>query len=252
LIKRFLVAVFVLIGVAIGLPFLLFRAMPTRLPALSNGAGTLIHVVGWNGACQADRDFLNALREGGCGMEMETFDWTGGQRSLTALWRAQHSDVPARQLAERIEAIWREKPEQPISMTADSSGCGVALNAIASLPTGVHIRTIVLSSPALAPSYDLRPALAHVDGEIISFYSERDFLILWLGTTVFGTVDGYHRSAAGRVGFRVLGNDPAYSRLRQIAYEPAWLEQYGNNGGHSRALSPRFARGVIAPLFLAK
>jgi len=237
-----------LIAAAIGLPFLIFRPLPTDLPALSDDTGTLIHVVGWNGPCPADRDLLYALRDGGCSMAMETFDWTAGARSLTALWRAQDFAAPARDLATHIESIWRLHPTWPISMTADSSGCGVALAAIASLPPEIHIRTLVLSSPALWPRYDLHPALRHIDGQIISFNSNRDFVILCLGTTIFGTVDNHHTHAAGRVGFTVPTNDPAYAKLRQIPYDPAWATEFGNNGGHSRALSPKFARAMIAPL----
>jgi hypothetical protein len=114
-----------------------------------------------------------------------------------------------------------------------------------------NLRAVVLASPALSPTYDLRPAIAHVDGKLISFNSRRDFIILYLGTMIFGTVDNHHTAAAGRVGFVADPRDPGYSKLRQIAYDPIWAEAYGNDGGHTQALQPRFASAVIAPL-LAK
>jgi hypothetical protein len=237
-----------LVAGAIGLPFLIFRPLQTDIPALSENAGTLIHVVGWNGPGASERRLLLALRDGGCPMELETFDWTGGQRTLTALWRAQHSGAPARDLAAFIENIWRLHPERPISMTADSSGCGVALAAVALLPGDIRMRTVILASPAISPTYDLAPALGHIDGKLISFNSTRDFIILCLGTRISGTVDRYHVSAAGRIGFEVPAGNSVYAKLEQIPYNPAWLAEYGNDGGHTRALTPRFAKNVIAPL----
>jgi hypothetical protein len=217
---------------------------------MGGDAGVLVHVVGWNGPVRGDRALLDALRGAGCPQAMETFDWTGGHRSLTALWRAQHSAEPAAQLADRIASLWRERPGRPIDLTADSSGCGVALAAVASLPPEVRVRTLVLSSPAVSPAYDLRPAFRHVDREIVSFHSDRDWLILWLGTTVFGTADGRHTPAAGWVGFVVPPDASEYAKLHQIPYDPAWRERFGNTGGHARALSPRFAETMIAPLFM--
>jgi hypothetical protein len=248
LIKFVCLTVAVWVTAALGLLSCSCAPMHTQLPALSTDSGTLIHVVGWDGPCRADRNFLCALRDGGCPMAMETFDWTGGWRSITAMWRAQHSLVPARELAARIESIWQLHPGQPISITADSSGCGVALAAIASLPPEIRLRTVVLSSPALSPGYDLRPALGHINGEMISFNSTRDFVILCLGTTVFGTVDNHHTPAAGRAGFIVPPSQPVYTKLRQIPYDRAWSAEYGHTGGHAQALSPKFARAMIAPL----
>ncbi len=221
-----------------------------QLPPFSGQAGTLIHVVGWDGAGAPELTFLLALRDGGCPMAMETFDWTDGWRSIFALWRAQHSKSPSRQLAAHLVALHEADPNQPICMTADSSGCGVALDAIALLPPDVRIRTVILSSPALSPHYDLRPALSHVDDQLISFNSDRDWFVLCLGTTIFATVDGHHSASAGRDGFErpQTASVDDYRKLTQIPYSPTWAAPFKNNGGHSQALSPRFAKSFVAPL----
>lgn len=245
LVRLLLAAPLLIAFVLLAGPYLLFfRHSPTKWPASSGTPrGHLIHVVGWNGPVGGDRRFLQALRDGGCGQSMETWDWTAGRRGLMALWRAQNSDEPATALANHLESLRRESPDRPIDLTADSSGCGVALRAIALLPPEARIRTVVLSSPALSPDYDLAPTLAHVDGQLITFNSDRDLLILCVGTSIFGTVDGKHGSSAGRVGFT-----NAAPKLVQMNYDPAWSAKYGHGGGHAAALSPGFAKGVIASM----
>lgn len=161
---------------------------------------------------------------------------------MIALWRAQHSDDPPRLLAAKIESLWREAPGRAIFITADSSGCGVVLDALKRLPPEVRVRRVILSSPAVSRGYDLAPALAHVDGSIVSFNSDKDDLVLGLGTTLFGTTDAHHTAAAGRHGFR-----SSHSKLEQVSYAPAWRKQYGHTGGHTRALSPKFAKAMLAP-----
>lgn len=217
--------------------------MRTTLAPLDDNGPRLIHVAGWRGPVEGDRQFLLALRAGGCPHAMETFDWTDGHNGLPALWHAQGSTEPAEQLAGRIVELARRTPWRPIDLTADSSGGGVALAALAQLPPDVRVRTVVLSSPAVSRGYDLGPALAHVDGRLISFRSGGDWVILGLGTWLFGTVDGRHESGAGRVGF-----DATVAKLVQIDYDPAWADAYGHGGHHAQSLAPRFARGYVAPL----
>lgn len=221
------------------------RRMMTHVGPLVVDAPHLIHVVGWRGPVAGDRDFLLALRSGGCPHTMETFDWTDGRDGIMALRYAQRSTVPAERLAARIASLARDG--RPIDLTADSSGCGVLLAALARLPDGVRVRNVFLSSPAVSGGYDLGPALARVDGELFSFRSRRDGFILGLGTTLFGTVDGRHESAAGRYGFHATD-----AKLRQIDYDPAWSARYGHGGGHAEMLGSRFGRGYVAPLLLAE
>lgn len=228
------------------------QRMSTTLRGRSDDAPRLIHVVGWRGPVAGDRAFLYALREGGCPHAMETFDWTDGRDGLRALWYAQESTAPAERLARRIETLAREAPDAPIDLTADSSGCGVALDAIGQLPADVRVRTVILSSPALSRAYDLGPALAHVDGRVVAFRSSRDWLILGWGTSLFGTVDGKREAGAGRIGFDPPADASARAKLVQIDYDPAWSDAYGHGGGHAQSLEPRFAQGYLAPLLLAR
>jgi hypothetical protein len=220
------------------------RRMPTTLPARSDDAPKLIHVVGWNGPVAGDRAFLQSLRAGGCSHRMETFDWTDGHNGLRALWHAQRSREPAQRLASRIVSLHQEASASAIDVTADSSGCGVALDALALLPADVRVRTVVLSSPAVSRGYDVGPALARVDRRIINFYSKRDWFVLGLGTSIFATVDGQHSTAAGRSGFNAR-----HPKLTQIPYDSSWSARLDNTGGHAQSLSPKFAREYVARLF---
>jgi hypothetical protein len=238
----------VIVAAALALPGCIYRGNGVALPAADGSDRVVIHVVGWNGPTNGDRDLLVALREAGVTSELRTYDWTNGHRSLMALWHAQHSSKPAKQLAAYLQEL--KSDQKRIDLIADSSGCGVVLDALAQLPADVKVRAVVLSSPAVSSGYDLRPALASVEKGIYSFNSDRDWIILGIGTRIFGTVDGRHTAGAGKVGFRIDPLDPAYGKLHQISYDAAWKQTYGHTGQHTHALLPTFAKAKLAPLLL--
>lgn len=246
--KWMLVTLFLLVLAMLGLPGCIYRGQGTVLPAKDAGDRVVVHVVGWNGPTGGDRDLLLALREAGVDSELRTYDWTNGHRSLMALWHAQHSAKPAKQLADYLVELKGNKMQ--IDLIADSSGCGVVLDALAALPAEVTVRTVLLSSPAVSSGYDLRPALARVEEGLYSFNSDRDWIILGLGTWIFGTLDGRHASGAGKVGFAIDPDDPAYAKLHQISYDATWKQMYGHTGQHTHALLPKFAKAKLAPLLL--
>lgn len=213
-------------------------------------APLLIHVGGWNGPVTGDERFVEALRRGGLPHELELFDWTDGARGIFALRRAQQSQAPSDKLAARIRAAHAEAPGRSIVLTGDSAGCGVLLQALGKLPADVHVQTVILASPAVSSGYDLAPALLHVRGHAYSFSSKSDWFILQWGTTIFGTVDRMHESAAGNAGFRAPADTRATPKLVQLPYDPSWRSRFDQPGGHSDPLRAKFAEGYIAPLIL--
>ncbi len=82
-------------------------------------------------------------------------------------------------------------------------------------------------------------------------YSAYDAVILGVGTSTFGTIDGVREDAAGRVGF----SEPAgadhkqYAKLVQVPYDSDWI-RLGNIGDHIGSMSRPFARTILAPLLL--
>ena len=110
---------------------------------------------------------------------------------------------------------------------------------------------VVLVAPAISPGYDLSAALRHVRQIMYVFTSTGDWFELGLGTNTLGTIDGIKCQAAGRFGFaKSVGADAAaYRKLVQFPYDPAWM-RYLNFGNHTGAMSPSFARHVLAPMLV--
>jgi acetyl esterase/lipase len=124
-----------------------------------------------------------------------------------------------------------------------SAGGALALIIAAGLPDDVQITGIILIVPAISPSYDTGPALAHCERGIWNVRSLGDCIYLGLLTTIFGTVDGKHVPAAGALGFP-KSVDP---RVRDVPYQFAMLRD-ANFGGHLSCTNRRFVRKWIAPL----
>ena len=117
---------------------------------------------------------------------------------------------------------------------------------------GVHgVERIILLSPAVAPRYDLRPALWATRHEIVSFNSSYDRFILGWGTSRFGTIDRFYGPSAGLKNFIVPASlnesDRAlYGRLVQIRWNPRLILE-GHTGGHLGTSMPIFLEKEVAP-----
>jgi hypothetical protein len=120
------------------------------------------------------------------------------------------------------------------------------------LPTDSVDRMILLA-PSVCVTYDLCPSLRTARCGIDVFYSEKDSVILGLGTQIVGTADHYCRTAAGQYGFRPVIACPAdavlYGRLRQHPWDPvvAWS---GHGGGHYGCNQAGFLRAYVLPLLV--
>ena len=114
------------------------------------------------------------------------------------------------------------------------------------------MQSVVLIHPAVDPKHDLTRALRHVEGHMFAIKSPGDWLVLGIGTTLFGTADGgVHTPGAGLIGFHKP--DPAtpeaYQKLVELPYQLASI-RYGVWGGHITPMSQSFAREVLAPMLV--
>lgn len=236
-----------LVGLLPCLPGCVYSTLPSRPPATPH-TPYLVHLPGIAGDTLVDRWFVSGLRDGGIRADAEIFDWTGHGGWIEGLQSYEHNRNQAQQLADRITNRVRAEPGQPVYLTAESGGTGVAVWALERLPEDVKVSSLVLIAPALSPRYDLTGALRHVAGHAYAITSPNDTLVLGLGTTLFGTTDGVHTPAAGRLGFRQPSSaDPVqYRKLVPMPYQLDWVA-YGHLGGHSGGLAPAFARDVLAP-----
>jgi hypothetical protein len=195
-----------------------------------------------------------SLPRAGVPHEIRDFIWTHGVgHFLKDLQDTRHVLKKAVELAELIRRARAENPDRPIFIIAKSGGAGLALAAAETLPPGTLERIILLSA-AVSPTYDLRGALRATHGEIISFYSRNDQLILNWGTRNFGTIDRIYGPSAGLQGFVVPSDFSAedralYERLIQVPWSARNIWQ-GHTGGHSGNSSPAFLANEVAPWLL--
>jgi len=146
-----------------------------------------------------------------------------------------------------------DHPGRPVVVVGHSGGAAIAVWAAERMARGREIDGLILLSPALSPGYMLDWALENTRRGIVSFHSHRDWLLLGMGTTISGTMDGYHTSSAGRSGFRIptAGGRPAvYDKLFQIGWQEK-MQDAGSRGGHLSIARERFVAAYVAPFALA-
>jgi hypothetical protein len=192
-----------------------------------------------------------ALPRAGVRHEIREFPWSHGKgRLLRDLQDTQHCLRKANELAAEVRKIKAQDPERPVYLVGKSGGTGLVLAAAEQLPPE-SLERIILLSPALSPSYDLRPALRATKHEIVSFYSPYDQLVLNWGTSQFGTIDRFYGASAGLRGF-VIPMDQSvedrvlYDRLVQVKWNPGMILE-GHLGIHIGTSMPAFVAKEVAP-----
>lgn len=205
------------------------------------------HVPGMQGDAPGDRWLVAGLKEAGFD-DTTLFDWTGYRWPLNNLRdRKQHRQA-GQVLAERVASHHRHHPGTKHVLVGHSTGAMIILEALDQLGTAIVDQAWLLNA-AVSRRYDLRPALAGAR-RLISIYSPFDYMVLNLGTRVFGTADGKREASAGFAPFVGPGSNDA--RLEQIAWDRRWART-GHYGGHLGPLTPinrLFVRDVLAPMIV--
>jgi pimeloyl-ACP methyl ester carboxylesterase len=195
---------------------------------------------------------VRAVRETGTPLVVRSFNWTHGwRRTVADMTDVEHGRTQGQRLAAEVACYRAACPNTPITLLAYSAGTHVALEAARWLEPD-SVERIVLLAPAVATDYDLRPALMAARQGVDVFTSERDGLVLGLGTGVVGTADGKRGvDTAGRVGFAAPPADACLiQRLRQHPWD-ASVEWTGNRGSHGGSLNSRYFRAYVLPLLAA-
>jgi hypothetical protein len=219
-------------------------------PAPVAAAGDVLFVVpGAGGYAPGYARMIEALRSGGV-KSVQLVDWGSPVFVLNLQDRGIHERAEQK-LRAAIDDRHARFPGARIDLLGHSAGCGVILGALAKLEAEPRIGSVVLLAPSVSPTYELAPALAHLDGKLHVFYSERDTLWLKWRTGHFGTYDNLRTPAAGNLGFQNTEQLPPALRgkLEQYRYDAAWRPM-GNDGGHFGPVAPHFAAQVVAPLLL--
>lgn len=199
------------------------------------------------------RPALKGLRKAGVDAAVRIYDW---QRwsfvgALLNLIDEPRNRAHAAQVAKDIEAYRQSYPRSPIDLVGYSGGGGLALLVAEALPPDVRLRHIILVQAAVSPQRDLRPALARMDGRIINLYSPNDWIILGLGTTLFGTMERELGPSAGNVGFDMqrMQRLGIVQRIEERAWSPD-MWRTCHLGGHLGIRSGRWNQQVVAPYLL--
>lgn len=219
--------------------------------------GLVIILPGIEGKSPANVSIAKGLDDGGVRCAIEVYDWTTGAALFGVNLRyLERNKREARYIADRIMAYQDRYPGRPVHLIGHSGGGGVTILALEALPVNRQVTGAVLLAAAVAPEYDLRRALRRVDRAIYNYYSPYDVGFLKLGTTIMGTIEGRHTTAAGVRGFRIpWGLDDEgrllYSeRLRQQRYTSN-MARSGHAGGHFGWADRRFVAEWLAPIIRA-
>lgn len=206
--------------------------------------GLVLILPGIEGRSFLNLAMLHGLIDAGVPYAMEVFDWTTGNKFLTLYhlrgWR--RNQRIAKQLADRIVEYQANYPGRPVWIIGHSGGGGLALLTARALPDGHRLEGLVLLAAAVSPWFDLSAVETKVNRGIWSFHSWLDCLFVGVGTTIFGTLDGWHTPSAGMLGFRS-------PNVRQTAYGPRLVRSF-NLGGHFGCVHRVFIAEHVAPLLL--
>lgn len=217
------------------------RVEPARLDK-----GLVLILPGIEGRSFLNISLMQGFLDAGVPYGLEIVDWTTGNKFL-ALYhlRAWRRNLRiAAQLAEKVQHYQRDYPGRPVWLIGHSGGAGMSVLTLAALPEGTKVTGVVLMAAALSPGFDLSSAFAKVERGLWSFHSWNDWLFVGLGTTLFGTIDGWHGPGAGMLGFR----KPREPRpFVQTGYHPEMLKQF-NLGGHFGCVHRVFVAERVAPI----
>ena len=194
----------------------------------------------------------HGLRDAGVESAIELFDWQRPIGGLTNLTLLAENRTKALEVVDRVRDFRDEHPAAPIDLIGYSGGGGMAIFVAEALPPDVRVRNVILAHPALCPTYDLDPTLEHIDGKLVNFYSTGEWVILGLGTTLFGTMDRSVGASAGMTGFQVE-KAAALPDMRRHVEQRAWSPEMissGHWGDHIGILAREWNRRYVAPYLL--
>jgi pimeloyl-ACP methyl ester carboxylesterase len=227
------------------------QAAPAARRANEITPGLVIIVEGIGGLDLVGIGAELALHHAGLPHELHHFNWTHGTgRYLRDLQDTQHILKKSEELAAFIRAYRARHPERPIYVVGKSAGTCLVLFALQQLAPNT-VERVILLSPAVSPTFDLRGPLRSTRREVVSFYSCNDRMVLGLGTSQFGTADRFYGKSAGLTGFVVpspLSEEDrrTYQRLIQVPWTTRMLLE-GATGSHKSTSMPRFLAAEVVP-----
>lgn len=214
--------------------------------------GLVIVLPGVEGRGALNEAICRGLDRGGVDWAIRLWDWTAPLGPLYNLRSETRNRGKAGELASEITMYQFDYPQRPVVIVGHSGGAAIGTWAAETMPKGRQIDGLIMLAPALSPGYMLDWALANCRRGAVNFYSYRDWFFLGVGTTLSGTMDGYHTSSAGRWKFQAPaagGRPEAYGKLFQLGWGDE-MSDAGYRGGHLDTSRERFVATYVAPLVL--
>ncbi len=220
--------------------------------------GLVIILPGIEGESGLNHDIRNGLVAGGVDCAVSIRSWG---RILPPPFGMLASQVDvignrlaARSLAKDVAEYQDSHPGKPVYIMGHSGGGGIAVFVAEYLPEGHKVDGLILLSASISSAYDVTKALEHTHRGIVNLYNRNDGMLLGVGTTLFGNVDGIRGPSAGLLSFDTPGEKAspakreAYKRLYQVE-----LTQEMSLGGssHTSSTEPGFVSVYIAPWLLS-
>jgi len=215
--------------------------------------GLVLVLTGIEGRSRLNRAIREGLADGAVDRAIEIVDWTvaGYLTSPYNLRAERRNRAKAAEIAARIERYAAAHPGRGVTLVGHSGGTAMAAFVAESLGPGVQVDGIVMLASALSPRYRLDEALARSRRGIVNYTSKYDWWFLGVGTFVFGTSDGRHGQAAGRVGFQSPTEGGAYDKLYQVAWHAGMLRKR-HLGGHLTSSAAPYVAAYVAPVINRK
>ncbi|MEA3366494.1 MAG: alpha/beta hydrolase [Planctomycetota bacterium] len=218
--------------------------------------GLVVSLDGVGGYNWGPRWLRKGLDEAGVEAALVIYDWSKGPGGMFVgdLMDESRNRAVAHDLARTVATYAAAMPERPVTLIGHSGGAAVVVWALEAMPERCRVERVVLLAPALAPDYDLSPALKRVEQRMYVMHSPADVGLMAAGTAVFGTMDGRHSVSAGLAGFHLpaaCADRDQYAKVRQVRWTLDLLKA-GHLGGHMGWTTTRFARDFLGPILLGR
>ena len=206
--------------------------------------GCVFVLPGIQGKSPMEFAVARGLCDGGVELAIKIFDWTTGFCPLflfhlrSTRWHRQ----AVQRLIEQIAQYQNDYPGRPVHLIGHSGGGGISMLAAAQLPDDLQLESIVLLAPAISSRFEVNAAVKNVSRGILNVSSRRDFVLLVIGTSVAGTIDGRHTPSAGAFGFKESDD-----KLHETPFEFPMVASW-HLGGHFGCVNRVFVADWIAPL----
>lgn len=200
------------------------------------------------------KPIVKKFRKAGVRAEIRILDWDRFFGVVANVVDIKQNKKYAECVARDITLWSKNHAGESIDIVGYSGGGGLAVMVAEALPQDIRLRHIILAQPAMSPTHDLTAALRRVDEKLVHFHSPHDWIILHLGTRIFGTIDRKHVASSGKVGLDIEKAIPDES-MRHKLEDHEWtidMLKTGHYGGHAPITFAKWSEVYIAPYLLPK